>query len=133
MKAKKSTDEEPYENVTLEDIAEELNSQLENPNTTLLFDGLPEIGVILPEEPTEGVDKIELFVKTFYEKILKPIGLPYIYLKLETPEELLETRLRKIRLELQEDEEMTEEHKAPLVESLQVFQHLNNFLEHAQD
>lgn len=124
IKAKKSTEEEPYENVTWQDIIEELSSQTNNPNYTIILDGFPPETMVLSPDEDKKEEEEEVIEKDknleYYEKIrnelIQALGTPYVVLHTTAELQTLEKRLFE-SLQLGEEDELTEEHHEIFKES----------------
>ena len=120
IKAKKSTEEEPYEaDITWQDMQEELRFRLSDPNSKLVFDGLPPIDVVIPEAPASDEGEAGDKLPAFYAAMTSSpffLDYPYSVIHLQPDGACLQKRLRK-SLEVPAEEEVTEEQLTPLVQS----------------
>lgn len=116
VKARKSTDEEPYEDVDWQDIIDEVAYRLSLPGAKIVLDGPPPISLFVEEEPpvaaadsdSEAEIKVKDPMKEFFDKItsnlLKALGEPYTIFSLKPSKDTLVARLRN-SLQLTSDED----------------------------
>lgn len=137
IKAKKSTEDEPYEKVSYEDILEEILSYMTNPTDTIILDGLPAENLVLTDievsaDDEEVKDRTPEYLEESYSKLFKHLGQPYLVFHLSTDMKNLRPRLFK-RLELTPEDELNEDQIEILNKSIKFdhslarkFKHLNH-------
>jgi adenylate kinase family enzyme len=126
IKAKKSTEEEPYEKVTFEDILEEIFSFMRDPLSTIILDGLPPESQVLPEvevsaDDEEVKDRSAEYIQEAHGKLTSVLGSPYLVFHLSTDLKALKPRLFK-RLELTPEDDLNEDQVEILTKSLKLDQ-----------
>ena len=108
IKAKKSTEDEPYEKVSFADI----------------LDGLPSEALVLPEvevtaDDEEERDRTQEYVAEVFDRLLEYLGPPYITVHLAAAFPQLKQRLFR-KLELGPEDELNEDQIEPLNRSIKL-------------
>ena len=122
IKAKKSTEDEPYENATFDDIVSEIYSYMKDPLSTIILDGIPKENLVLQEteavaDDEEPADTTEIYLTTVFNKFIEILGLPYLIFHLSSDMKYLKQRLFK-SLELGPEDELNEDQLEPLIKSI---------------
>ena len=122
IKTKKSTEEEPYEKVTCDDVLEEIRSYMQDPSSTIVLDGLPPENLVLPEvevsaDDEEVKDRTAEYIQEAHSKLVSALGAPYLVFHLSTDLKNLKHRLFR-RLELTPEDELNEDQVEILTKSI---------------
>lgn len=122
IKTKKSTDDEPYEKVTFDDILEEIFLNMKSLDSTIILDGIPSESLVLPEiepqgEDEEAKDRTQEYMNLIFDKFLAKLGKPYLIFHLNSDMKSLKQRLFK-KLELGPEDELNEDQLETLSKSI---------------
>ena len=122
IKAKKSTEDEPYEKVSFLDILQEIKSYISDPYDTIVLDGIPNQSLVLPEiealnDEDEEKDRSDEYLNEVYNKFIEVLGIPYLTLHLSTDLKNIKPRLFK-RLELGPEDELNDDQIEPIKKSI---------------
>lgn len=122
VKTKKSTEDEPYEKVTFDDLLEEIMFNMQSPESTIILDGIPPESQVLDEieaqgDDEEAKDRTMEYMNEVYEKFISKLGIPYLVFHLSSDAKILQQRLFK-KLELGPEDELNEDQIEPLTKNI---------------